>query len=214
MAKKDYKPSMKHDTENDPTKNDPLDDMLNVALAKYAAVEPRTGLEDRIIANLRTERVRVPSPVWWRWNAVAIAAAIVVTVTFSWRAGKPASKLSPPAIASHPEIASPKEDVPATQLATNNVTRPSPRGTNVHRHHQNALVAPPKLDAFPSPQPLSEQEIILANYVAHFHRQAVLIARVTNEELKRDRIEVLGNSESPDEVANQQMDQQLRTDRR
>ena len=35
---------------------DPLDRDLDAALAKYAAVEPRAGLEDRVLANLRAER--------------------------------------------------------------------------------------------------------------------------------------------------------------
>jgi len=32
------------------------------ALAKYARVEPRAGLEERILANLRAEQARVTNP--------------------------------------------------------------------------------------------------------------------------------------------------------
>ena len=41
-------------------KQDEFDRMLDAALAKYAAVEPRTGLEERVLANLRAEQARVP----------------------------------------------------------------------------------------------------------------------------------------------------------
>jgi hypothetical protein len=49
------------------------------------------------------------------------------------------------------------------------------------------VAAVPKLDQFPSPRPLSEQEQILATYVAQFHDEAVLIARARKEAMERDR---------------------------
>ncbi len=73
-------------------KQDELDRMLDAALAKYAAVEPRTGLEDRILANLRAERTRVPDRAWWRWSvAGALAAVVVVALALAWRSGKPSA---------------------------------------------------------------------------------------------------------------------------
>jgi hypothetical protein len=56
-------------------KPDEFDRMLDAALAKYAAVEPRTGLEERVLANLRPSRrafritrggVGARSPQWRR----------------------------------------------------------------------------------------------------------------------------------------------------
>ena len=44
----------------------------------------------------------------------------------------------------------------------------------------------PKLDVFPLPQPLSEQEKMLVAYVAQHSQQAALIARARTEELKED----------------------------
>ena len=41
-------------------KQDELDRMLDATLAKYAAAEPRAGFEERVLANLRAERARVP----------------------------------------------------------------------------------------------------------------------------------------------------------
>jgi len=47
----------------------------------------------------------------------------------------------------------------------------------------------PKLEQFPSPQPLSEQERILANYVGKYPEHATLIARARSEALQRDQLE-------------------------
>lgn len=188
---------------------DQFDRMLDAALAKYAAVEPRIGLEERVLAKLHAEQAQAPSNAgwrWWRWTATAVAAGIVV-VMFAWRSGVP----SHPAIANRPSITAPGAQATTTPFALNGNEKPThlrthPTPTAERSVHANPAVAAaaPRLDVFPSPQPLSEQEKILANYVAHFHDQAVLIARVTNEELKRDRLEVLGDSENPDEVTVEQ----------
>jgi hypothetical protein len=206
MTEKNHKQTDMQDMKHN-EQRDQLDDILDAALAKYAA-EPRTGLEDRVLANLRVESVQAPNSIrwrWWQWTAAAVAVGIVVAV-FMWR-----SVQSPhPAIANRPAIATPAHSTPsAEQPATQIAHSHSGDSTQLHPHsaierhpHSNSTVAAaPKLNVFPSPQPLSEQEKILADYVAQFHAQAVLIARVTNEELKRDRIEVFGNSENPNEVA-------------
>jgi len=52
-------------------KHDEFDDMLDAALAKYAAAEPRAGLDERVLANLRAERARVTERACWRWSIVA-----------------------------------------------------------------------------------------------------------------------------------------------
>ncbi len=188
---------------------DPLDRILDAALAKYATVEPRIGLEDRVLANLRAEGAQASRNAgwrWWQWTAAAVAAAIVVAM-FAWRSGMPTH----PAIAHRPAISTPGAKETEAQSALNGNGKPTHvrtrrTPTDERPAHPNPAVAAaaPKLDVFPSPQPLSEQEKILANYVAQFHDQAILIARVTNEELKRDRLEVFGSSENPDEVADQQ----------
>jgi hypothetical protein len=188
--------------------NSTLDRELDAALAKYAAVEPRAGLEERILANLHAARTQVPEHRWWYWGvAVALAAVLLVVVTLTWKSGRS----TPPQIVQNPSPTQkgPRQSPP--QVAANNehesVTSISARPRRSVHNPQAATVvavaANPKLDVFPSPQPLSEQEQILADYVAQFHDQAVLIARVTSEELERDRIEVFGKSENPDEVADQ-----------
>ena len=58
-------------------------------------------------------------------------------------------------------------------------------------HSAVVIVASPKLDLFPSLQPLSEQEKILANYVTEYPEHAALIAQARMEMLRRDQKEEL-----------------------
>jgi hypothetical protein len=61
--------------------------------------------------------------------------------------------------------------------------------TNRDRRRQPTVAAGPKLEQFPSPQPMSEQEKILASYVAQYPEHAALIAEARSEALKKDRRE-------------------------
>jgi hypothetical protein len=186
----------KHADTGQDVKHDQLDRMLDAALATYASVEPRAGLEERVLANVQAQRAKVTSHPWWRWSAVTAAAILVVAIMLAWRAGRS----SHPAIANHPAVTAPGASEPETQVVlssgTSQAQQPA-RRTSSHRSHPSSVVAAaPKLDVFPSPQPLSEQEQILAAYVTQDHERAVLLARITNEELQRDRMEVLGDSTS------------------
>jgi hypothetical protein len=48
------------------------------------------------------------------------------------------------------------------------------------------VAATPKLDQFPSPRPLSEQEQILMSYVARYPENAALVAQAQAEERERE----------------------------
>ena len=66
--------------------NDDLGHELDVVIAKYAASEPRPGLEERILANLRAEQTHGPVRIWWRWAiAGALAVVVVAGVALAWR---------------------------------------------------------------------------------------------------------------------------------
>jgi hypothetical protein len=169
-------------------KQDELDTILDAALAKYAAADPRTGLEDRVLAHLRAERTRTPAPAWRRWSVAAALAVVVVAVALALRPGK---------VTTHPAVGTQAPNQPATQAASNrggsDSLPPEPtavrKRTTPRTHPPILIAAQPKLDQFPSPQPLSDQERILAIYVAQYPEQAVLIARARSEELRRDQIE-------------------------
>src|SRR5256885_17161779 len=73
---------MNHEPESN---RDKIDQILDASLANYnRAAEPRAGLEDRILANLRTQPVPAASG-WlsWQWltgGAVAVAAVVLLAV--------------------------------------------------------------------------------------------------------------------------------------
>jgi hypothetical protein len=177
--------------------NDALDRELDVALAQFAAAEPRAGLEDRVLANLRLEEGRAPERSLWRWPALsALAAVLLVTVSLMWRSAKPKPDITvqapPKAAHFETQVAGNRGggSVPPHQAGSKKRVKPSAVS------HTVLEIAPAaKLDQFPSPQPLSEQEKILADYAAEFQEQAVLIARFNEEDLRRDRMELVENAQ-------------------
>jgi hypothetical protein len=169
------------------------DRALAAVLAKYAAVEPPPGLEERILVKLRAS----PQPVnrvWSRWG-LAAAAAVVIVAAVAWRSGRP----SHPVTRNDPPATTQGLRQPETQVANRDAgTFRAPRGHVPIRkaavHPQPNSAAHPKLDVFPSPQPLSEQEKILASYVATYPKDAALIGEARMEALRRDREEELQES--------------------
>jgi hypothetical protein len=154
---------------------DPLDPVLDAALAKFAAVEPREGLEERVLANLRAERTRVPERSWWHWGFAAVAAVLVIGAVLAWRTAKPSHTVlvnrpaeTQPAPKQAPQTANAGEDVPA---------HVPPMRKQSRRPVSTKLAANPKQDVFPSPQPLTEEELALARYVRNFPGDAKLVAQ-------------------------------------
>lgn len=184
---------------------DTFEQELDTALASYSNAEPRFGLEKRVMANLRAERERVPARLWWRWPSVVWALfAIVLAISAEWRLSKPARH----------DMAGPVK----LATATPHVFPPVP-GLLERRTHGSARTklrtrGPlnlPRLEQFPSPQPLSEQEKVLADYVARFREEAVLIARIDNEEFMRDQAALNNGSRTNTDLT--EMDEKGTTNR-
>ena len=159
----------------------PLDDQLDAVLAKYAAVEPRTGLEERILANLKS-RERASAPVAWpRW-AGALAVALLIAISLLWVEKHSPQQLLPrpatlPEQASHQPIAQ-----SARSHSTRRVKPVKVSAADKRSFTQPALAAAePKLDRFPSPQPLTAEELALVRYVQSFPQEATLIAQAQEE---------------------------------
>jgi hypothetical protein len=158
----------------------PLDDQLDAVLAKYAAVEPRTGLEERILANLKSQQRSSASVAWWHW-AGALAAALLVAISLLWFAKHNPQKIvrrttTSPEEALHQSIA---QSAPHSTLRVHPV---KVRRTGKRSSTQPALAsAEPKFDQFPSPRPLSEEELALVRYVQSFPKEATLIAQAQEE---------------------------------
>jgi hypothetical protein len=174
------------------TNQDELDRVLDAALAKYAAAEPRPGLEDRLLANLRAERKRLPDRAPWHWCvAAALAAVIVAAISLAWKSGKP----SHPLVAIHPPTTTQATQEPTTQVVSsheNSGVRPSSpnSGRTIAAHRSQPAVpawALPKLDQFPSPQPPSQQELAVRRYVSDFPQEATLIAQAQEQYEKETR---------------------------
>jgi hypothetical protein len=163
-----------------------IDQLLDTGLKRYSNVNPRLGLEGRVLARLRAERIREGS-CWAKW---AVLAAVALIALAGWVAGKRAG-ISPMVGASHsPSLATangPKMVVsPAT--ATSAIVWSPGLGRPARKSRlseASEAASGPKLDQFPSPQPLSEQERLLADYVAQYRNQAVLVARARTEFLQR-----------------------------
>jgi hypothetical protein len=190
-----------------PDAGDDLDRRLDAALAKYAQVEPRAGLENRVLTTLHAERSRLPQRVWWRWSVSgAVAAVVVVVVVLAWRSGKfHGRELAIRPSISVPAVSAPAAELPTPEVGKNDDHPPAPGPVPKHvmpRAHATAVAsANPKLDQFPSPQPLSEQEKLLENYVAKYPERAVLLARARFEALQRDQLEEMNPLPSRDRTS-------------
>jgi hypothetical protein len=178
-----------------------IDQLLDAGLRHYSHAQPRLGLEGRVLARLHAERKRIVQDSWWPEAAVLATVALIALA--AWVAGKPggisgivgAPHSGSPATDSRPDI------VLAPAPAASAIVRsPSPR----HRARKSRLREPlevasaPKLDQFPSPRPLSEQERLLAHYVAQYANQAVLVARARTEFLQRqEQLDQITDTEEP-----------------
>jgi hypothetical protein len=185
--------------ENKSRSNDALDRELDAALAQYGAVEPRAGLEQRVLAQLRTEGGTV-AHTWWRWPAMvelAVAVAIVLGVSPVWRSPKTATEI---AVDRLPSIVQ-----SGLQSAKDIPNRPTHMKKTATRHSRRQSLAPvgPKLEQFPSPRPVSEQERILESYVKNELQQAALIAEARTEALGRDAAEEMNYNAASSEKASQ-----------
>jgi hypothetical protein len=150
---------------------EPVDQLLDAGLASYSAAEPRPGIEQRILAGLRAQ----PQPSrWldWRWaGALATAAAALVLVIFFMP--------QPEAPAPHPNAQTPQRALSGPEgrlgagpppVAKAAVRRPS-------QPFHPTRVESPRLETFPAPAPLSEQERLLLLFARQAPREAALVAQ-------------------------------------
>jgi len=168
--------------EDNPIERD-LDRILDAALAKYASVEPREGVEERILANLRAADTRSAQRVWWNWAfAAVLAAAFMIAAAVVWQWNKASQPpigvyLPPVNVAPIAPRTANRDLSPPLQKKQHRTIRP--------RLQPEAAAANPKLEVFPSPLPLSEQEKILASYVAGYPEHAALVAEARMDALRQ-----------------------------
>jgi hypothetical protein len=167
---------------------------LDRALAKYGAAEPRAGLQQRVLANLRVDRAGKGASRWPRWAgfavvgmAIAAAAAVVVWHGGSTvRRGPVAARDWKAAIGDY--AGRPGDGDLKFQISNSRQLHGERRGAPIASAKRpltrrvalsEAAVASdggPKLGQFPAPAPLSEQEKLLMQYVQEDPENAELLA--------------------------------------
>ena len=160
-----------------------IDEMLDSLLAAYSSVEPRPGLETRILANLRNGESRAVSPGWWNfkwlWAGAVVTAIIVAAVLMSGRrhVAQPTKTVVQ---SGQPVPRQPVVQSSSTAAATAISRR---RKTFVEPRQQNATLALSERPAiFPTPVPLSEQERLMFSYLESTPREVVIAQIPRNDD--------------------------------
>ena len=175
MREQDYKPISRGQEDCE----DELDRILDSALAMFSSIEARAGLEERVLANLRTEE-STEHRTWWAWGFAAVALTLVI-LAVTWHSKSQTQRPIANRIATPAGVKPTKSgslQIPVIGSAS------SVRRAETPKHH--APKENPKLDQFPSPQPLSEQEKIMAMYINEYPENAALIAEARMEALHQD----------------------------
>ena len=164
-----------------------MDEMLDSLLASYSSVEPRPGLETRILANLRNDESRAVSHGWWNfkwlWAGAVVAAIIMAAVLINgWRR----QRVEPPTNT----VVQSGKPVPTQPVVQNSspataTVVPRHRKTLAPRPPQNATLAlSERPQIFPTPVPLSEQERLMFTYLENTPREVVVAQMPRNDDQK------------------------------
>jgi len=155
-------------------------ELLDAALTNYRSAEPRPGLEQRILASARARRQRALWVGWaWRLGAAAAVLAIAVAVYRIDSHHRPALT---PRIAEIREPAAPgvvSPPVTATPLGPSRTSRRStlrsmqPRNPSAGREGRVAS-SEPRMDVFPTPRPVTEQEQLLLRFIQEAPKPVLL----------------------------------------
>ncbi len=136
---------------------DTLDARIDAGLRSYA--EPPASISDsRIAAATILGRARRPRSRSWLWIwAIPAAACLALAVGLLWWFHAPSAPNVARAVPTAPALAVPSPPAPAVRRAHLRVVR---------RSHA-AATSLPKLEVFPTPAPLSAQELELVTFVRH-----------------------------------------------
>ena len=154
-----------------------LDEMLDSMLSEYSAVEPRPGLETRILANVRDAAAvrRAPWRFIWIWAGASTVAALVILLFVVYLSPKKMQPAALPVASRSPDRKAPPPLTPrqtappviAWKESPQHRTLPRtlPRTTTARPAHPSGEVAEVRQEVFPSRSPLSEQEKLLFRYL-------------------------------------------------
>jgi hypothetical protein len=170
-------------------RNPILDNLLDRGLKQYSQVLPRTGLEMRVLANLRAEQENQVAHTWLWWPTVVTVTLCALAAGALFMIRKPGN---------NPELRIQQSASDAVNqgrpgpVATNPASTPmlspgSKWGTSVRSRSRVASISvEPRLEQFPSPAPLSEEEKVLVRYIQERPHEAALMARAQAELSKQD----------------------------
>jgi hypothetical protein len=155
--------------------DDAIEQLLDSGLSRYSAVEPRPGLETRILARIADSRSTASSTrAILRWALGAgLAAALAGVIAFSFLSG-PLTR-APHATDTAKTPTQPAGGAPVAQAQRRQNHVPQVRAA----HSRKAAVRKVRTvdvrqEIFPTPVPLSEQEVLLLRYLSHTPRQEQL----------------------------------------
>ncbi len=179
--------------------NSAIDQLLDSSLREFGAAEPRPGLELRVLAALEAERPQmIQRPLWlraaWSFAAVAAIALVMWGLVSEKTIREPVVesrkmdecdvyKLIPGIREGNPDADRICPDQPSAAASTEVSRSPSRRRIVREQTTQakTAAITAPRLDSFPSQQPLSEQELLLARLVTQHPSEAILLAQAQEE---------------------------------
>jgi len=145
-----------------------LDELLDASLNRYSQVEPRAGLEERLLAGVPEQAQRFAWPQWAWIPAAATAAVLIAALAFyaTWQSPAPLAPIvaqRPPA----PTIVTPASPPTATSAAASrHVIRRAPV--------ERVSATLPRLTTFPARAPFSEQERLLLLFVQQTSKEQLM----------------------------------------
>lgn len=152
--------------------------LLDHAVKNYGKVEPRPGLEGRVLAGLDSQKEHALSVRKWILVLSSPALAILlIAAIWQWR--RPNSSPKTPVPIAEVSRQSPAE--PAFGAVPRAMTSPATNNPKLGKAARRTLARaqhnPPRLKHFPSERQLSQQEILVARYVARYPHEAALVAK-------------------------------------
>lgn len=152
--------------------DEPFDRLLDEALKSYAAVEPRPGLEQRVVANLRSAAAPVHHG-WLRWAAVAAAClAVALAALLAYR-----PSVQPRVVTRAPQT---QATLPAVKPVVRELSAKPPRTLRPRPRVVIAgKVAPAQAPILAGP--LSSEELALLAFVRESPRTAAAVAKQQSE---------------------------------
>lgn len=154
----------------DQEKDKNLDQILDSLLAVYSDVEPRPGLETRIVAKLRDHANRSNGWNWkwaWTWSGTAVAALAVLVLIVGLEL--PIELPRQPVF--HADWSLLHRSAPAVVEAA----RVNKKRTQTHEENAVSIAtADTRPEVFPTPSPLSDQEKLMLRYLARTTKQEII----------------------------------------